>query len=199
MTPHEAGPLEPHPRRTARQCPPFSICCERWVPGLPQLEAQSPRARVLLLGILSVQHVCPQLLPSQGRLPLCAPPLSADPCLFPVCSCRAGSFWKHFCTYGGGWGQGKKSSPSGKYPGVGLLLGHRVNCFRSKNIGVWGVPRRSAVNTSSSVRAALLRYPQLKENIIPGSRGWDQVGTELRFLRSLSPGPLRPSGGSTPL
>ena len=98
---------------------------------------------------------------------------------------------------GGGGGKGKKSSHLGKYPGVGLLLGHRVNRFKS-NIGVWGVPRRSAVNTSSSVRAALLRYPQLKENIIPESRGWDQVGMELRFLRSLLPGPLRPAGGSTP-
>lgn len=78
-----------------------------------------------------------------------------------------------------------------------MLLGHRVNCFKSKNIGVWGVPRRSAVNTSSSLRAALLRYPRLKENVTPESGGWDQVGMELRFLRSLSPRPLRPEGGST--
>ena len=61
------------------------------------------------------------------RLPPYAPPLSADPCLFPIWGCRVGRCWEHFCTYGG-VGAGNKSSHLGKYPGVGLLLGHRVNC-----------------------------------------------------------------------
>lgn len=141
-TPHEAGPLKPI-LRTAWQCLLFSICRESWAPGLLQLEAHA-HAPVFSC---SASCLCRRVSKASSiarRLPPYAPPLSADPCLFAVWGCRVG----RCCT--AGVGAGEQELPLGEIPGVGLLLGHRVNCFKSKNIGVWGVPGRSAVNTSSS-------------------------------------------------
>lgn len=145
-TPHEAGPLKPILGGL-----PGSVCSSRSVvrAGPPGCCSWKCTAHAPVL--CSASCLCRRVpkASTARRLPPYAPPLSADPCLFPIWGCRVGRCWEHFCTYGG-VGAGNKSSHLGKYPGVGLLLGHRVNCFKSKNIGVWGVPGRSAVNTSSS-------------------------------------------------
>ena len=140
-TPHEAGPLEPilgGLPGSVRSCQSVaragSLGCCSWkraahapVPGF------SCSASCLCRRVPTASSIA-------RRLPPYAPSLSADPSLFPVWGCRVGSCWEHSCTYGGRGVQGNKSSHLGKYLGVGLLLGHQVNCLNPRTSVCGEVP-----------------------------------------------------------